>query len=54
MEMYRTFNYGVGMVLAVDSDVADETIRLLKNVGETASVIGQIKKHDGAATVEIR
>jgi len=53
-EMYRTFNYGVGMVLAVNSDDADETVRVLKDAGETASVIGQIKKHDGAATVEIR
>lgn len=53
-EMYRTFNCGVGMVLVVNSDDAQETIRLLTESGETASVIGHIEEHDGAATVEIR
>ncbi|MEE8482546.1 MAG: phosphoribosylformylglycinamidine cyclo-ligase, partial [Acidiferrobacterales bacterium] len=52
-EMYRTFNCGVGMVLAVSANDADETISLLQAAGETASVIGNIEKHDGAAIVEI-
>lgn len=53
-EMYRTLNCGIGMVLAVAADDADETISLLQAAGETASVIGRIENHDGAATVEIR
>lgn len=53
-EMYRTFNCGIGMVLAVNADDTNETIRVLQAAGETTSVIGQIEKHDGAATVEIR
>ncbi len=53
-EMYRTLNCGIGMVLAVAADDTDETIGLLEAAGETASVIGQIEKHVGAATVEIR
>lgn len=52
-EMYRTFNCGVGMVLVVNSNDAKETIRLLTESGETASIIGHIEEHDGAATVEI-
>lgn len=52
-EMYRTFNCGVGMVLAVSANDVDETISLLQAAGETASVIGKIEKHDGAAIVEI-
>lgn len=52
-EMYRTFNCGIGLVLAVASSDAEETIGLLQATGETASVIGRIEKHDGAAMVEI-
>lgn len=53
-EMYRTLNCGIGMVLAVAADDADETISLLQAAGETARLIGQIEKYDGAATIEIR
>ena len=53
-EMYRTFNCGIGMVLAVKAEDTNEAIRMLQAAGETTSVIGQIEKHDGAATVEIR
>ena len=52
-EMYRTFNCGVGMVLAVPSDVAAEAIALLEQAGETAWRIGEIISHTGAAEVEL-
>ncbi|MGN0521384.1 MAG: AIR synthase-related protein, partial [Eubacterium sp.] len=42
-DMYNTFNMGTGLVIAVDSDKADEAVEILKANGEEASVIGQIK-----------
>jgi phosphoribosylformylglycinamidine cyclo-ligase len=42
-EMYRTFNCGVGMVIAVDAQVADQAIAVLTAQGETAWKIGQIE-----------
>jgi phosphoribosylformylglycinamidine cyclo-ligase len=41
-EMYRTFNMGIGMVLAVAEDQAEEIIDRLKGLGESAWIIGDI------------
>ena len=45
-EMYRTFNCGVGMILAVAPEAAKETISLLAELGEKAWVMGEI--HESA------
>ena len=50
-DMYNTFNMGTGLMLAVDSDKADEAVRILQANGEQASIIGEIK--DGEKGVEI-
>lgn len=42
MEMYRTFNCGVGMVLVVSEDQLDTALSILKDCGEDAWHIGQI------------
>jgi len=42
-EMYRTFNCGVGMVIAVPADQADAAIELLATEGEKAWKIGSIE-----------
>ncbi len=42
-DMYNTFNMGTGLVIAVDSDKADEAVRILSQNGEQAAVIGEIK-----------
>lgn len=47
-EMYRTFNMGVGMVLMVDADAADELSAALSAAGETVyrlGVVGQGTHH---------
>lgn len=41
-EMYRTFNCGVGLVVALPKDQADAAVALLKEEGENAWVIGEI------------
>lgn len=46
-EMYRTFNCGVGMVIAVPASEKDNALRILQAVGETAFVIGSIAKATG-------
>jgi phosphoribosylformylglycinamidine cyclo-ligase len=43
-EMYRTFNCGIGMIAVVPPENADEAIRLLIARGETASLIGEVRR----------
>lgn len=50
-DMYNTFNMGTGLMLAVDSDKADEAVRILQANGEQAVIIGEIK--DGEKGVEL-
>ena len=54
-EMYRTFNCGVGMVVCVPAETAEESIALLKSLGEKAWVIGAIEtKDDNEEAVVLR
>ena len=48
-EMYRTFNCGVGFVVVVPADKADEAINVLNDNGETAWKLGQIVERTGDA-----
>lgn len=50
-DIYNTFNMGIGMVLAVDADKANEIAAYLKTVGENAYIIGSIT--EGEAGVDI-
>jgi phosphoribosylformylglycinamidine cyclo-ligase len=53
-EMYRTFNCGVGMVIAVPQSEQENALALLKECGEDAWVIGQIAQaNDGEEQVEL-
>ena len=49
MEMYRTFNCGVGFVVVVPADKADQAIDLLNEQGETAWKLGEIVERTGDA-----
>lgn len=42
IEMYRTFNCGVGMVICVPSEVAEEALDTLHAAGEDAFIMGYI------------
>lgn len=46
-EAYKTFNMGIGMVLIVKPEDADEVIKVLKNAGEEACIIGDIVEGNG-------
>ena len=51
-EMARTFNCGIGMVLAVGADDAAEVITALTAAGETVHVIGAIEPGPRGCTVQ--
>ena len=51
VEMYRTFNMGIGMVLIVDRMIAASVVQRLTEAGESAAVIGEVQ--DGSHDVQI-
>ncbi|MDH5633574.1 MAG: phosphoribosylformylglycinamidine cyclo-ligase [Gammaproteobacteria bacterium] len=53
-EMYRTFNCGIGMVIAISADDADQALATLRKAGETPVVIGHIEAADGSPEVHIK
>jgi phosphoribosylformylglycinamidine cyclo-ligase len=52
-EMLRTFNCGVGMVVCVAGEDAEQALALLQSNGETAWRLGRIEATDGAPSVEL-
>ena len=47
VEMFSTYNMGVGMMMIVSAADADAVVKSLREAGETADIIGQIVKTDG-------
>ncbi len=41
-DMFNTFNMGVGMAVVVPGEQADEALRVLREAGEDAYVMGEI------------
>ena len=53
-EMFRTFNMGVGMILAVEPTAADEVTGSLREAGEDAWIIGEVRdRPDGEGAVRL-
>lgn len=46
-EMLKTFNCGIGMILSVSADRADELIAVLQDEGETVSRLGTVTAGEG-------
>ncbi|RUO21460.1 phosphoribosylformylglycinamidine cyclo-ligase [Aliidiomarina haloalkalitolerans] len=46
-EMFRTFNCGVGLVIAVPAEQADQAVAILNSQGENAWVIGTVADRQG-------
>ena len=42
MEMYNIFNMGIGMVMAVNPNMADKALEAARQAGETAYIIGDV------------
>jgi phosphoribosylformylglycinamidine cyclo-ligase len=53
-EMYRTFNCGVGLIIALPKQLADKAITLLNNHGEKAWLLGKIKHTTSSERVVIK
>lgn len=53
-EMYRTFNCGVGMIIALDSQYAQQAVDFLNQQGETAWILGSIQQSNDAQRVIIK
>lgn len=47
IEMFSTYNMGVGMMMIVEAKDADSAVKALREAGETADIIGRIVKTDG-------
>lgn len=55
VEMNRTFNNGIGMVVVVAADQAEATAATLRSLGETVYTIGHIApRTEGAAAVQLQ
>ena len=50
-DIYNTFNMGIGLVMAVDGQKAEEITAYLKSAGEAAYIIGTVT--EGETGVEI-
>lgn len=46
-DMYGVFNMGVGMAIVVDQKNVDQALQILKDNGETATVIGKVTETEG-------
>ena len=53
-EMYRTFNCGVGLIIALPKQLVDQAIQLLNQHGEKAWLLGEIKTSSSAERVIIK
>lgn len=50
-DMYNTFNMGIGMVLAVSPEIADEVVAAAEQLGDKAYIIGKVES--GEEKIEI-
>ena len=54
VEMNRTFNNGIGMVVVVAPEAADATAASLRELGETVYTIGNITARTEGAPVQVK
>jgi len=51
-EMHRTFNCGLGMTLCVPATAADRALTILRDCGEQASIVGEVRSGDRGVVIE--
>ena len=49
--MYNTFNMGLGMVMAVDKEDVEKTLKAIEEAGEAGYVVGHIEAGDKGVTL---
>jgi phosphoribosylformylglycinamidine cyclo-ligase len=50
-EMYRTFNCGLGMTVTVDRVDAERALAILREHGERASIVGEVRAGERGAVI---
>jgi phosphoribosylformylglycinamidine cyclo-ligase len=50
-EMFNIFNMGIGMVVVIEKDKANELVRHFEECGETASIIGVVTETEGISII---
>ncbi len=51
LELYRTFNCGIGMTVCVPPTAADQALRRLAELGERPVVVGEVRKGSGGVVL---
>ena len=51
-EMHRTFNCGLGMTVCVAAADADRALGILQERGETATLVGEVRRGDRGVVIE--
>jgi phosphoribosylformylglycinamidine cyclo-ligase len=51
-EMHRTFNCGIGMIAILASERAEEALRLLRQQGEVALLLGEVRRGERGVVIE--
>ena len=51
-EMYRTFNMGLGMVVAVPADQAQRAVATVDGLGFGAGIVGEVTAGGGRCLLE--
>jgi phosphoribosylformylglycinamidine cyclo-ligase len=49
--MFNTYNMGIGMVMALAPEEADQAVRAVESAGEKAYVIGMVQSGDRCAEI---
>ena len=49
--MYNTFNMGLGMLVAVDKNDVDATLKAIKDAGEDGYIVGHVEAGEKGVTV---
>ncbi|MCL2620089.1 MAG: AIR synthase-related protein, partial [Defluviitaleaceae bacterium] len=52
-EMHNIFNMGIGLVVCVAEEQADDTLKKLKEMGDTAFVIGDIQNNEAGGLIYV-
>ena len=53
-EMFNVFNMGVGLVIALDADKADEALKALADAGQKPWILGKVEKSENGARVILK